>query len=106
MFLNPMSALNTASFAPFTSGVSSGELIVLTGSNLGPVKLQVAVKDPLPTTLAGVQVLINGIPAPLMLASASEIYVLMPFATTTATAQIQVSYNGAFSNMIYDAGRI
>lgn len=100
MFLNPMSALNTASYAPFTSGISSGELIALTGSNLGPTKLAVALKDPLPTTLGGVQVLINGVPVPLMLASATEIYALVPFATTTATAQIQVTYQGATSNMI------
>ncbi|HEY3741520.1 MAG TPA: IPT/TIG domain-containing protein [Bryobacteraceae bacterium] len=100
MFLNPMSALNTASYAPFTSGISSGELIDLTGTNLGPVKLAVALKDPLPTTLAGVQVLINGTPVPIMLASATEIYALVPFATPTPTAQIQVTYQGAASNMI------
>jgi uncharacterized protein (TIGR03437 family) len=100
MFLNPMSAVNSASYAPFTSGISSGELITLTGSNLGPAGFAIPTKSTVPTTVDGVQVTINGIPAPILEAGANEILVQVPFETTAATAQIQVSYKGAVSNTI------
>ena len=50
MYLNPTSAVNAANNAPFTLGISSGELITLTGTGLGPSSLAVATKVPLPTT--------------------------------------------------------
>lgn len=100
IYLSPASAVNAASMAPFTSGISSGELITLTGTGLGPTALAVATTVPLPTTLAGVQVMINGRLAPIYEASATQLLVQVPYQTTTATAQIQVSYKGATSNTI------
>ena len=100
MFLDPTSAINAASDAPFTTGISSGELLTLTGSNLGPANLAVASTTPLPTTLAGVQVLINSRPVPILTASSTQITVQVPFQTTAATALIQVTYKGTQSNTI------
>ena len=100
IYLNPLSAVNTANNAPFTLGIASGELITLTGTGLGPSALAVATTVPLPTTLAGVQVLINGKPAPLYTASSTQILVQVPYQTTASPTQIQVSYKGNTSNMI------
>ena len=36
VYLNPTGVVNAASYAPFTQGVSPGELLVLTGTNLAP----------------------------------------------------------------------
>ena len=100
IFLDPTSAINTASYAPFTTGISSGELLTLNGANLGPVATAFAGTTPLPTTVGGVQVLLNGNPAPILVASAKQIIIQVPYHLTTATASIQVSYKGAQSNTI------
>lgn len=100
IFLDPTSALNTASGAPFTTGISSGELVTLNGAGLGPASLAIAFTTPLPTTLAGVQALVNNRPAPILYASATQIVIQVPFNTTTSIASIQVSYKGALSNPI------
>ena len=100
VYLNPMGVVNAASSAPFTAGVSRGELITLTGTNLGPSTLQVAGAIPLPTTLGGVQVLVNNVAAPLYYVSATQIAAIVPFETTASVAQIQVINNQGQSNMV------
>ncbi|HEV2690422.1 MAG TPA: hypothetical protein VGV35_17820 [Bryobacteraceae bacterium] len=55
--------VNAASFEP---GISPGGLATVFGQNLTSVSgIIVANSDPLPTTLGGVSVLVNGLPAPL-----------------------------------------
>ena len=100
IFLDPTSALNTASLAPFTTGISSGELVTLTGLNLGPANLAVAFTTPLPTTLAGVQVLLNNQPVPILTAASTQLTIQVPYHTSSATASLQVTYKGAQSNLI------
>lgn len=100
VFLYPNGVVNAASYAPFTAGVARGELIVLTGTNLGPEVLQVASAVPLPTTLGGVQVIVNGIAAPLYYVSATQLSAVIPWAITQSIAQIQVVNNGTPSNTI------
>lgn len=100
VYLNPTGVVNAASSAPFTAGVSRGELITLVGSNLGPGNLQVASSLPFPTTLGGVQVLINNIPAPLYYVSANQISAIVPYGITTPVAQIQVVNNNVTSNAV------
>ena len=100
MFLDPTSGVNAASLAPFTTGISSGELLTLTGTNLGPAAVAFAPVIPLPTTVGGVQVFINNRAVPILTASATQIVVQVPYQTTTSTALIQVAYKGATSNTI------
>ena len=100
MFLDPTSAINTGSNAPFTTGISSGELVTLSGTNLGPATLAVAATTPLPTTVGGVQVLLNSRAVPILLASATQIVFEVPYHTTAAIASIQVTYKGSQSNTI------
>jgi uncharacterized protein (TIGR03437 family) len=90
---------NAASGA--TGGISPGEIVSIFGTGLGPVSpagLTLNAQGNVTTTLAGVTVSFNGIPAPLTYVSSTQINCVVPFeVSTTATAQMQVSYNGATS---------
>jgi uncharacterized protein (TIGR03437 family) len=91
--------INAASGA--TGGVAPGELVSIFGTALGPVTpagLTLNAQGNVTTTLAGVTVTFNGIPAPLTYVSATQINCVVPFeVASTATAQMQVSYNGSTS---------
>jgi uncharacterized protein (TIGR03437 family) len=100
VYINPMGVVNSASSAPFTAGVSRGELITIDGINIGPKTLQVASTVPLPTTLGGVQVLINNIKAPIYYVSSTQIAAIVPYETTASVAQIQVINNNTSSNVV------
>lgn len=76
-------------------GIAPGEIFALAGSNLGPAHAVSGAPDEsgrFPTSLSGVQVLINGTPAPLLLVQAAEIQGVVPFGTSTNVATIQVRY--------------
>ena len=100
VFINPVGVVNAASSAPFTAGISRGELITLFGTNIGPSTLQTASTIPFPTTLGGVQVLINNIPAPIYYVSSTQVSAIVPFEITTPVAQIQVVNNQSSSNVV------
>lgn len=101
VYLNPTGVLNAASFAPFTAGVSPGELVTLVGSNIGPNNLQVAQVVPFPTSLGGVQVMINNIAAPIYYVSSGQVAAIVPYEISSApVAQIQVINNGPQSNIV------
>ncbi len=74
---------NAASGLSSTS-ISPGEIIVLYGSGLGPSQL----------AQAGTTVTINGIPAPILYTSASQVAAIVPYSITGATAQITAAYQG------------
>jgi uncharacterized protein (TIGR03437 family) len=95
--------VNAASYAPFTAGVSPGELVLLYGENLGPSTIQRASSLPLPTILDNVKVLINNIPAPISYVQANQIAVIVPFEITqsqAAVAQFQVINGQQSSNVV------
>jgi uncharacterized protein (TIGR03437 family) len=112
VFLDPNGDVNAADFSPFTQGISGGESIVLYGTGLSS-GTATASSLPLPTTLGNVQVLINGIPAPLRYVSPTQLSVVVPFGIyytpTTGVpaipsrpiAMIQVMNNGVASNTVY-----
>jgi uncharacterized protein (TIGR03437 family) len=100
VYLSPTGVVNTASYSPFTSGVSPGDFVILYGSNLGPSTLQGASSLPLPTTLDNVQVLVNNVPAPISYVKANQVAVIVPFETTASVAQFQVINNKQASNVI------
>ncbi len=101
-FISPTGVTNGASSAPFTTGVSAGELLTLYGTNLAPAGLVVASSIPFPTTqgLNGVQVTINGLYAPVYYVSPGQISVIVPYNVTYDIAQIQVINNGVASNVV------
>jgi uncharacterized protein (TIGR03437 family) len=99
VYLNPTSLQNTASYAPFTAGVSVGEVITLYGTNLASSTVA-ASTVPYPNYLAHTQVLINGLPAPLVYVSSGQLSAVVPYETTGPVVQIQVVNNNTFSNVM------
>jgi uncharacterized protein (TIGR03437 family) len=100
VYLSPIGVGNAASSAPFTAFVSPGEFLTLVGTGIGPTTPAEA-SVPFPQTLGNVQVLINDVPAPIYYVSSNQINVVVPFITDTeSVAQIQISYNGAKSNVV------
>jgi uncharacterized protein (TIGR03437 family) len=99
VYLHPGGVVNAASFAPFTAGIAPGQYITLYGANLAP-RTEVAGGSPLPATLAGVQVMVNGRPAPLYMVSPAQLSVLVPYATEAPVARVQVVNNGAASAVV------
>ena len=98
VFLNPAGIVSAASSSPFTAGIVRGELLSLYGSNLAPSVAAAGV--PFPTTLNGVQVLIDNRPAPICYVSPGQLSVVVPYATEFSIAQVQVVNNGTSSNTV------
>ncbi len=83
-------ATNAASFA---LSYAPGAILSLFGSQLAP-EIDVAPATPLPVTLAGVGVTVNGIAAPLWYVSPTQINFQMPYEVATGTATLVVNNNG------------
>ena len=78
-------------------GISPGEVITLTGLGIGPdigVAYQPDAKGNVPTQLAGVQVLFDGVPVPILYAQSRQINAIAPAGlTVNGTTQVTVTYN-------------
>jgi uncharacterized protein (TIGR03437 family) len=86
---------NTTSFPLGT--VAPGEIVSVFGSAIGPAApqgLQLTSAGTVSTSLAGVTVAFDGIPAPLLYVSATQINAIVPYGVTAATTQMTVTYNG------------
>ncbi|MBK5293990.1 MAG: hypothetical protein JJE04_20230 [Acidobacteriia bacterium] len=81
-----------------------GSTLILYGKDLGPREPAAARLIPgriLETTLGGVRVLINGVPAPLLYVSATQINAMIPFeASGRPRILIEVSYQGLLSETL------
>ncbi len=99
-FIDPTGIVNTASSAPFTAGVSPGEFITLyNGVGLSNSTQCWTAGPPFPTTLGGVQVLIDNIAAPIYCVG-PQITIIVPYEVSASPiASIQVTNNGTNSNI-------
>ena len=88
--------LNAATQAG-TDGISPGELITLTGFGIGPdigLAYQPDSKGNVPTQLAGVQVLFDGVPVPILYAQSRQINAIAPVGlTVNGITHVTVTYN-------------
>ncbi len=100
VFLNPEGVVNAGSWAPFTAAIAPGEFIALNGTGLAPDGLPVANSIPFPTSIGPVQVLINGVAAPLYYATPNVIVAIVPYATSSSVATVQVVNNNVTSNTV------
>jgi uncharacterized protein (TIGR03437 family) len=80
--------------AQFQQVFSPGGIMSIFGSQLANSAAQSAAGVPLPISMSGVAVLVNGEPAPLYYASASQLNVQIPYETPTGTATVSVNNNG------------
>ena len=79
---------------------SPGELVTIFGSNIGPanpVGTQLDSSGNLLTSIGGVQVLFDGIAAPMIYASQTQVNAVAPFEISNPTTQVQVIYGGQTS---------
>ncbi|MFM2124139.1 MAG: hypothetical protein RL328_590 [Acidobacteriota bacterium] len=99
-YIDPTGIVNAASYAPFTTGLAPGELVSIYGSNLAGSTLVTQGGTAFPTTLGGVQVLMNNRPAALYFVSPGQIAAIVPYGTTESIVQVQVVRNGVTSNAV------
>jgi uncharacterized protein (TIGR03437 family) len=98
----PVVAFPPSTINPTFGGVAPGQLIQISGRNLGPANLasaQVDASGHLPFVLANTVVLFDNVPAPLVSVSASSIICYVPF-EVVSTAKVTVSANGQVSNPV------
>ncbi|MGD1096612.1 MAG: SBBP repeat-containing protein [Bryobacteraceae bacterium] len=88
--------LNSATLSG-SGGIAPGELITLTGFGIGPdtgVAYQPDAQGNVPTQLAGVQVLFDGAPVPILYAQSQQINAIAPAGSAVnGTTQVTVTYN-------------
>jgi uncharacterized protein (TIGR03437 family) len=80
-----------------SGAIAPGEIVVLYGSGIGPAQLVAAAvgSDGLyDAQVAGTSVTINGAPAPMIYASATQTSAIVPYGIAGATAQVTVTYQG------------
>lgn len=98
VFLNPLGIVNAASFAPPTNAVAPQEMVTIFGSNMSIGSAQAPTSTfPLPTTLSNTRVLVNGVAAPLLSVSPTQITMLVPTVVSpdlTAYAAFEVQNLG------------
>lgn len=95
--MNPVAGLvSAAAFPPYPSPISPGQIQSLFGVGLSS-QTQSAAALPLPTNMAGVQVFVNGVAAPLYLVSPGQINFQTPFGVTGNSATIRVVNNQSSS---------
>jgi uncharacterized protein (TIGR03437 family) len=80
--------------------VGSGTIAAIFGSQLSTSGAAFASSLPLPTTLAGVQVLVNGNPVPIFYVDANQADIQIPFGLTSGQMTVQVVRNGTPGNKI------
>jgi uncharacterized protein (TIGR03437 family) len=79
--------------------VSPGKIVVIYGAGLGPSQLvQTQAKNGLiGTELSGTTVSFNGLAAPILYTSATQVAVVVPYAISGSTARVAVTYQGHVS---------
>ena len=85
------------------NGVAPGEIVVIYGSNVGPVQLMrfSVANNMVGTTLGGTRVLFDGVAAPVVYTSANQVAAVVPFSVAGKTnVRITVEYMGAPSAVL------
>lgn len=96
--LNTGGVVNAASFQPV--GIAPGSLISLFGTGLATATASAGTL-PLPTSLNGTEVLVDGLPAPLTFVSPKQINAQVPFEAAGLTQiAVQVFVNGVASEIV------
>jgi len=89
------SVVNSASYAP---QISPGSLATLFGQSLG--SSLVTANAPLPMSLSGISITVNGRPAPILATTATQVNFQVPWETLPGSAEVVVSVNGAAANKL------
>ncbi|MGA2882516.1 MAG: glycosyl hydrolase [Bryobacteraceae bacterium] len=100
-----LTAAGVVNGASFQSGpVAPGEIVSLFGSAIGPpAPAFLALTNPrlVANSLESVRVYFNGVPAPLLYASAGQVNVVVPYSVAgESTVELQLEYLGLLSNPV------
>jgi uncharacterized protein (TIGR03437 family) len=90
--------VNAASFGP---QISPGSLATMFGSNFTGTGLQASAALPLPDSLGGVSVSVNGKPAPALYINSKQVNFQVPWSTAPGSAAVTLSVNGEVSNTVH-----
>ena len=91
--------------------VSPGEIVALFGDNMGPASIVTPRPEDLsggsfPTSLAGTQVLFDGVAAPMIYTLKGQVSAVVPYGVASkASTDVQVQYQGLVSNTVTMAVR-
>jgi uncharacterized protein (TIGR03437 family) len=101
--VKPVSITNAASYAP--GAVSPGEMIVIFGTSIGPSTLTpfslTASGGAMSTSAGNTRVLFDGVPAPVVYASATQTSVVVPYEVAgRPTTSVVVEYQGVPSTAL------
>jgi uncharacterized protein (TIGR03437 family) len=80
--------------------VAPGEVVAIFGAHMGPAELtglQLDGAGRVATSLAGTQVFFDGVPAPMLYTSVSQLGAIVPFGISGPTTQVQVKYQDQVS---------
>src|SRR5208283_2597209 len=87
--------------ASYGSTVAPGQMVDVWGTGIGPVTLAGLALDSngmVSTSVAGVRILFDGVPAPLVFVSATQCAAVVPyFGAHNSTTHVQVEYQGVRS---------
>jgi uncharacterized protein (TIGR03437 family) len=86
--------------ASFTAQISPGALASVFGSNFTGTGLDASADLPLPSSLGGVSVLVNGKTAPVLYVNSNQINFQIPWETAPGSATVAVSVNGLTSTKV------
>ncbi|HTP33546.1 MAG TPA: hypothetical protein VMJ75_15310 [Candidatus Acidoferrales bacterium] len=97
--INYQGVVDNGTFVPGDT-VARGDVMAVLGEQFMFGSLTVGPAPPLATTISGVQVLVNGSPAPLYYASYGQLAFQMPYEVPLGNAVVQVVSNGSSSNSV------
>jgi uncharacterized protein (TIGR03437 family) len=83
--------------------VSPGEVVTILGANLGPASpadLALDANGNVTSTLSGTQVFFDGISAPLLYTSSTQVNAVVPYGIANTTTQMVVTYEGIQSTSV------
>jgi uncharacterized protein (TIGR03437 family) len=78
--------------------VSPGKIVVIYGAGLGPAQLVQSSSGAPSTMLSGTTVSFNGMAAPILYTSVTQMAAVVPYGITGTRAQVVVTYQGPASN--------
>ena len=84
--------------ANFTPQISPGALATVFASNITGVTASASA--PLPPSLAGVSVSVNGVNAPILYATSTQVNFQVPWGTNVGSATLTISSNGVVGNTV------
>lgn len=91
--------LDNATFSA-SRPIAPGDICVVKGEQFSQLSPASAAGAPLPTTLGGAQVSVNGVIAPLFYSSAGQLAFQVPSSTTVGVAKVQVLRDGQPGNTV------